>query len=254
MPTPLSNPDPLPDLYTRYAAWWPLMSAPEDYQEEAEAYSDILCAASVRPPETVLELGSGGGNNASHMKARFRLTLADRSPAMLAVSRAINPQCEHIEGDMRTLRLGRLFDAVFVHDAVVYMRSREDLEAAMRTAFVHCRPGGAVLLVPDYVCETFRTSTSHGGHDGGDRAMRYLQWDHAPAPCGTTYRIDFAYLLRDTAGRTEHAFETHVCGLFSTGEWLESLSRTGFRPWCTTLESDEFESGSYRVFIGRKPD
>src|SRR3972149_1508073 len=62
-------------------------------------------------PHTVLELGSGGGNNASHMKAHFKLTLVDRSPAMLAVSRALNPECEHLEGDMRTLRLGRGFDA-----------------------------------------------------------------------------------------------------------------------------------------------
>ena len=32
------------------------------------------------------------------------------------MSRSINPECEHVQGDMRTLRLGREFDAVFVHD------------------------------------------------------------------------------------------------------------------------------------------
>ena len=53
-------------------------------------------------PRTVLELGSGGGNNASHLKAQFRMTLVDRSPGMLAVSRALNPECEHVEGDCAT--------------------------------------------------------------------------------------------------------------------------------------------------------
>jgi len=40
---------------------------------------------------------------------------------MLELSRTINPEAEHILGDMRTLRLGRTFDAVLIHDAICYM-------------------------------------------------------------------------------------------------------------------------------------
>ena len=43
---------------------------------------------------------------------------------MLELSRTLNPDCEHLEGDMRTLRLGRTFDAVLIHDAVMYMTDR----------------------------------------------------------------------------------------------------------------------------------
>lgn len=85
---------------------------------------------------------------------------------MLAVSAALNPDCEHRQGDMRTVRIGRTFDAVFVHDAVMYMTTERDLRAAIETAFVHCRPGGAALFAPDCVCETFVSETEHGGHDG----------------------------------------------------------------------------------------
>src|SRR5690349_10094450 len=56
-------------LYGDLAAWWPLMSAPEEYVEEAELYTRALLEAAVTPPGTLLEIGSGGGNNASHMKA-----------------------------------------------------------------------------------------------------------------------------------------------------------------------------------------
>ena len=80
----------------------------------------------------MLELGSGGGNNASHLKRRFQLTLVDRSPEMLAVSRRLNPECEHVEGDMRTVRLGRTFDAVFVHDAIAYITTEDDLRGGVR--------------------------------------------------------------------------------------------------------------------------
>ena len=74
-------------------------------------------AASI-PIKTVLELGSCGGNNTSHLKARFKMTLTDLSPAMLDLSRGINPECEHIQGDMRKLRLGLIFEAIFIEDAV----------------------------------------------------------------------------------------------------------------------------------------
>jgi uncharacterized membrane protein len=70
---------------------------------------------------------------------------------------------------MRSVRLGRLFDAVFIHDAISYMRTETDLRAAIQTAFVHCRPGGVALFAPDHLRESFRPSTDHGGHDCGRR-------------------------------------------------------------------------------------
>src|SRR6185503_21114943 len=114
---------------------------------------------------TVLELGRGGGNNASQLKARFEMLLVEPAAGMLALSRVLNPECEHVQGDMRTVRLGRQFDAVFVHDAVAYMTTEADLRMVIETAFVHCRPGGAALFAPDHIRENFRPSTDHGGHD-----------------------------------------------------------------------------------------
>ena len=108
-----------PKLYFELSSWYHLLSSPSDYGEEAEFVRSLIAGASAIPPVTVLELGSGGGNNASHLKAHFKLTLADLSEGMLDLSRRLNPECEHIHGDMRTLRLDRLFDAVFIHDAIM---------------------------------------------------------------------------------------------------------------------------------------
>ena len=91
------------DVRVDLAPWWPLLSAPADYEEEAAFFGDALSAAADRPPRTVLELGSGGGNNASHLKARFDMVLVEPSEGMRAVSRALNPECEHVDGDMRTV-------------------------------------------------------------------------------------------------------------------------------------------------------
>src|SRR3970040_1216159 len=93
-----------PRMYHELADWWPLLSAPADYAEEAALYRQLLDSTGEAPPVTVLELGSGGGNNASHLKRYYQLTLVDSSEGMLEVSRALNPECEHVQGDMRAVR------------------------------------------------------------------------------------------------------------------------------------------------------
>lgn len=216
-------------MYNELAAWWPLLSAPEDYAEEAAAYRAILEDRASPPLSTMLELGAGGGNNASHLKKRFDLTLTDLSPAMLAVSRALNPECEHILGDMRALRLGRTFDAVFLHDAVHYLTTADDLAAAMATAFEHLRPGGIALFVPDCTTETFKPFTSHGGHDAPDgRGLRYLEWSWDPDPADTVCVTEYAIALRNAGGSVEHIAERHLSGLFPESIWLALLDSARF--------------------------
>jgi SAM-dependent methyltransferase len=242
-----------PKLYSELADWWPLLSAPADYAEEAAIYQRLLIGACVRPPHTLLELGSGGGNNASHLKARFGMTLVDPSPGMLEHSRRLNPECEHVQGDMRDVRLGREFDAVFVHDAVCYMTTEPDLRAAIATAFVHCRPGGAALFVPDHVRETFAPSTDHGGHDGDGSCLRYLEWTWDPDPADTTYTVDYAYLLRERDGSTRAVHDRHIEGLFARADWLQWLAEAGFEPSVATIEHSELRPGTYHGFVARRP-
>jgi len=241
-----------PKMYFNLADWFHLITDPTDYAEEAEFYRQALLSACVHQPETLLELGSGGGNNASHLKDHFQLTLVDLSPDMLATSRTLNPQCEHIQGDMRTLRLGRLFDAVFIHDAVMYLTSEIDLRSAMETAFLHCKPGGAALFAPDHVSESYQPSTYLGGHDGKSRSMRYLAWTVDPDPTDTTYVVDYAYLLKNGTDEIRVEKDQHILGLFPRKTWLSLLAETGFKPQVIPFEHSELESGTYEVFLGYK--
>lgn len=237
-------------LYTNLAEWWPLLSRPEDYAEEAQFYHNTLLAAGVPDGSRLLELGSGGGNNASHLKKHYNMTLVDRSPDMLAVSRRLNPELEHIQGDMRSVRLGRVFEAVFIQDAVCYMTSEDDLLRALRTAYAHCRPGGAALFHPDHTRETFQPGTDHGGYDGPERGMRYLEWTWDPDTSDSSYLVDFAYLLRQADGSLHGEYERHEFGLFSTDIWFHLLQQAGFEPQALPFEHSEVEPGNL-VFLGR---
>lgn len=234
-------------MYDELADWFHLLTAPAEYAEEAELILALLREHVDGPLETLLELGSGGGNTASHLRAALRLTLSDVAPAMLDLSRGLNPGCEHVLGDMRTLRLGRAFDAVLLHDAVMYLATEADLQAAFETAFVHLRPGGAAVIAPDCVAETFRPTTDHGGHDGPDRSLRYLEWSYDPDPGDTTFVTDFAMLLREGADDVRVRYDRHVEGLFPRATWLELLRRVGFE---SSIVGDRWER---ELFVARRP-
>jgi ubiquinone/menaquinone biosynthesis C-methylase UbiE len=261
-------------LYSDLADWWPLMSAPADYAEEAAFYFEAMQQASTQPIETMLELGAGGGNNASHMKHRVkRLVLTDVSDGMLAHSRKLNPGCEHLVGDMRTVRLNHQFDAVFVHDAISYLTSEADVARAIETAFVHCRPGGVALFAPDHVRENFKAGTDCGGHDavspdlsavalakveasataGDARAMRYLEWSWDPDPNDSTCTTDYTYVLRESDGSITVVHDRHIEGMFPRDTWLRLFRQAGFEPRVVPFDHSELEPGTYEIFVCVKP-
>jgi len=56
-------------LYRDLADWYPLLTPVGDYAEEAAFYQRLFETHCRRPPRTLLDLGSGGGHNAAHLKA-----------------------------------------------------------------------------------------------------------------------------------------------------------------------------------------
>ena len=75
----------VPRLYRDLADWYPLLTPVGDYAEEAAFYLRLFEAHCRWPPRTLLDLGSGGGHNAAHLKATVACTLVDLEPAMLAL-------------------------------------------------------------------------------------------------------------------------------------------------------------------------
>jgi hypothetical protein len=244
----------LPSMYSEHASWFHLLTHPKDYEEEAAVYLDLLEGAAGRPLASLLEMGSGGGNNASWYKGQVgRVTLTDLSEDMLALSQTINPECEHVQGDMRTLRLGRAFDAVFVHDAIMYLTGEDDLAACFETAAAHLAPGGVALFVPDWVRETFGEGTDTGGHDSADgsRGLRYLEWTRDRDLTDTRYEVDYVYLLRE-GEHIRAVHDHHEEGIFPKGTWMRLLEGTGFDVLSTRQMEWDGKLDSQVAFLARK--
>ena len=217
-------------LYSELTSWYRLVDPLKDHADEARSYLDGFERALGTRRGSLLELGAGAGHNAFFLKQRYACTLTDLSPAMQALSRDVNPDCEHVVGDMRTLRLDRVFDAVFVHDAVMYLTTDADLAAAVKTAFLHTAVGGAAIFAPDFVREAFREMTETiEGQDEADegRSLRCLAWTWDPDPSDTTYVVDYAYLLREK-GEVRLVHDRHVEGLFPRAVWIRLLSAAGY--------------------------
>jgi SAM-dependent methyltransferase len=238
------------ELYEAIADWWPVISPPSEYAEEAALYVEMIRSAAREsgsgPVREVLELGSGGGNNASYMKRSFAMTLVEPADRMRELSRALNPECEHLSGDMRSVRLERAFDAVFVHDAIMYMATEEDLRAALATVAAHLAPGGVALVAPDATAETFSEATEHGGgEDESGRRARYLQWTLPPdEPGDTSFENHYAFLLREPDGRVRAVHDVHREGLFVRATWLRLFGEVGLAAELAprTIEGEEYDT------------
>lgn len=88
-----------------------LLADPAEYDDEVEVYVDLIKRTAAEPPRTLLHLGSGAGGHDRVFKRHFAVTGVDLSLGMLNKARATHPDIEYLEGDIRTLRLNRQFDA-----------------------------------------------------------------------------------------------------------------------------------------------
>ena len=182
------------------------------------------------------------------------MTLVDQSAPMLAVSRQLNPDCEHLQGDMLTLRLGREFDAVLVHDAVDYVTSREDLRRVIATAFAHCRPGGMAVFAPDHTAEAFRPGTGGGGgSDGRGRVASFRERTTDPAPADDWILAEYEFTLRQADGSVRVVPEAHRLGAFGRDTWLAELAAAGFEPAALTGRLTGGVRLNRVMFTGRRP-
>jgi SAM-dependent methyltransferase len=238
-------------MYTDLAAWYPLLTPLEEYEAEAAWYRAPLLGHLGAGRHQLLELGAGAGHNAHFLSADFDVTLVDLSPAMLEHAARNCPCSERIVGDMRTVRLGRTFDAVFIHDAIVYMLTEDDLRAALTTAWEHLRPGGVALFAPDAVADSYAPSDDCGGSDADGRGLRYLSWEWQREGQPDRCVVDYVLLGREGEGPMQVlGTDRHEEGLFTRATWLRLLREVGFE---AERISQPYEDRELDFFVGRRP-
>jgi SAM-dependent methyltransferase len=244
----------MPRMYEELADWYTLITAPSEYEAEARWYAQCLRDHAQREVESILELGSGAGANASYLKSDFHMVLVDASKKMLQVSKELNPELEHRVGDMKKIRLKEDFDAVFVHDAASYLKSEDDVRRTAETAAAHLRPGGVLLFCPDDLQENFKPGLESGGHDGDDgRGLRYLAWS-IPSESPNLVITDYAFILKTPDGKATAEYDRHITGRLPRASWIAALEAAGFSAQVIPFDLAEEEVERYEVVVGVLPN
>ena len=213
-------------MYKDLAWTWPIISPPADYEDEASQFITAIEKYAKIPVKTLLDLGSGGGHNDIHLKKHYKVTGMDMSPEMITNAHKLNPDVEYFEGDMRTARLDKKFDAILLADAVMYMTSEEDLLAAFKTAYFHLNPGGVLCTYVEETSEKFQenqTEVSYRGSDG----VKIVYMENQRRTGSQTHQCTMLYIIKKN-NETSIEAETHNFGLFSQDTWHRLLEQTGF--------------------------
>lgn len=242
-----------PRLYADLAELWPLVSPPEEYAGEAAFYRQCFAELGVPDGAALLHLGSGGGSLDWQLKAHYRLTGVDRSAPMVTHARQVNPEVEYLVGDMCDVRLGRLFDAVLIHDAIGYLQTPAELAAVYATAAAHLAPGGALVSVTEHLRERFEQHrVTWDTHTDGQRAVTTIQVDYDRDPTDWQFETTFLYLIHE-GDTTRVEFDPHVSGLRTLDDLIAAAQAAGFSTQTRLLPAEEVpDEPPYPVILGRR--
>ena len=232
-----------PRLYTDLAPLWRLFSPPEEYAEEVETFRARFRRHGVPEGGTLLHLGSGGGSVDHLLQRSYRVTGVDVSEAMLAEARRLNPGVEYVQGDIRSVRLGRTFDAVLVHDAISYMTSVAELEAVYRTAAAHLAVGGVMVALPEELKERLpRLEPSAETRTADGLVLTVLETCHDADPADHEFETVYVFLVRE-GDQLRVELDRHANGAFTLDEFLGAMRAAGFAPVAERWELSEWGDG-----------
>ena len=144
------------EVFGDYARYYNLLYKDKDYSSECSFVLECLRQCG-RSPQTLLDLGCGTGRHAFETARQgLAVTGVDMSQTMLAMgwqalksfsASATCPLPEFFEGDARSVRLGRTFDAVTsLFHVMSYQNTEEDALAELETARQHLQPDGIFLF------------------------------------------------------------------------------------------------------------
>jgi len=219
-------------LYGRLAWVFPLFSPLKTYRKETALFSKLIKAHARRPVKSLLHLGCGAGQNDFFFKKSFQVSGVDISRSMLRLARTLNPEAVYRQGDYRSVRLKRMFDAVACVDSLDYMTTERDLGSVFRTAYRHLEPGGIFFSLLETTRESYRPNRIFSWTFQGPGVVgAFAEAAFAASRSGTTYEKAMVFLIRKSGKINVHS-DVHRFGLFRRNDVLRLLRQVGFRARC----------------------
>ena len=230
---------PVFDAYSRY---YDLLYQDKDYEGEVEYIDSLLQAYGVSGCE-LLEFGSGTGKHGRLLAEKgYNITGIELSDSMVQkAQRTDGFTCQ--QGDIRTVNLGRSFDAVLaLFHVVSYQTTNADVQAVFQRASKHLKNGGIFVFDVWYSPAVYNLKPETRVKrmiDDEVEVIRIAEPDIQP----NENRVDVNYsvfIRYKSTNDYQKISETHPMRHFSIPEIDILAASTGFE----RLLSEEFLTGN----------
>lgn len=216
-------------MFTATADFYDLIYAQfKDYAAEAKAIAELLWRE-LPGGRTLLDVACGTGEHARHLIEHYGYEVdgLDLDPGFVRLARAKLKGREVFQADMTGFSLKRHYDAVLcLFSSIGYVRTLDNLIAALKCFRDHLAPGGIVVVEPWFepgVIEPGRISVNQAEGDGKQVVrMATISVERRLS------RLQMEYLIGSREG-IRHVSETHELGLFTVPETLAAFEAAGLR-------------------------
>jgi SAM-dependent methyltransferase len=211
-------------LYERTAPAYEIINRArrKDYDDEARQIVSLV-RRFVPHARSLLDVACGTGTHLAHLAKQFEVVRGiELSGAMIEEARRRHPQIEVHQGDMRTFRLDRAFDAVVcLFSSIGYMTTVEDLDLAVSTMAKHLAAPGVLIIEGWLTPERWKGGTVFAdcGSEEGIAVARVTRTRTNGAI--STLTMDWLIASRE---RIDRVTEEHTLRLFTTEEYRSAIT------------------------------
>jgi SAM-dependent methyltransferase len=211
-------------MFTKSARFYDAIYEFKDYAAESGRVHELI---QERNPgaRSLLDVACGTGQHLEHLSGHYEAEGLDLDEELLAVARHRLPGTKLHRGDMTDFDLGRTFDAVTcLFSSIGYVRTEQNLEAAISTMTRHLAPGGVLLVEPWITPDAWEE-----GHIGSvfvDHDDLKIARLNVTERDGDLSVLHLAYLVA-TPDEISHFTEDHVLALFTDDQYRSALESGG---------------------------
>jgi SAM-dependent methyltransferase len=197
----------------------------KDYPAEAAELRSIIQGANPNA-RTLLDVACGTGAHLAEMRRWYAVEGVDQSPAMLEVAQSRLPGVPLHVADMRTLDLGRPFDAVTcLFSSIGYLTDPAEMRSAVGRLAAHVAPGGVLILDgwlrPEAWHDDYR-GEPEVSHDDETMVVR-LAFSRRS---GSITELDMHHMVRTNSG-IDYFSEAHRLALTPTADYVSAVESAG---------------------------
>jgi SAM-dependent methyltransferase len=225
-----------------YSNYYDLLYSDKNYAAETDYIHALLNRFELKGNE-LLELGSGTGKHGCLLvKHGYNVIGIERSAEMVARAKP-SSGFSSSQGDIRTVKLNRKFDAVLALFHVLgYQVSNDDIQSVFKRSAEHLRPGGL------FVFDTWYSPAVYAQlPEVRIKRMEDRDWSITriaePEIYSNENRIDVRYTIHTKdrqSGACQEFFETHPVRHFSQPELDLLAMDAGFE----RIAAEEFLTGA----------